>query len=94
MTDLGYESASVLFLISRVGTGKQAQNFVEKLGNDPTVGSTVYVCKSDLAMKRSVFERVGDDDEYTALVSRFIPQISIQLSNTPRYPLIMSTFFS
>lgn len=69
MADLGYESASVVFLISRVGTGKQAQKFVEELGNDPIVGTTVYVSKSDLALKRSVFERVGDDEEYTRMVS-------------------------
>jgi hypothetical protein len=94
MADLGYESASVVFLISRVGTGKQAQKFVEELGNDPTVGSTVYVSKSDLALKRSVFKRIRDDNEYTAMVSRFTAQISTQLSNTPRYPLTMSTFFS
>ena len=80
MADLGYESASVVFLISRVGTGKQAQKFVEELGNDPIVGSTVYVSASDLALKRSVFERVEDDEEYTVLVSRFTEQISIQLS--------------
>jgi len=70
MEKLGYESASVVFLISRVGTSQQAQKFVEELGNDPDVGTIVYVSKSDLTLKRSVFKGIEDDNEYTRMVSR------------------------
>jgi hypothetical protein len=69
MERLGYDNTSVLFLISRVGTSKEAQQFVQDIGNDPSIGSTVYVSPSDLAAKRDVFKRSGDSNAYTLLVS-------------------------
>lgn len=70
MERLGYDDASVIFLISRVGTSKKAQQFVQGLGNDPSIGSTVYVSPSDLAAKRAVLKNSGDNDAYTVLVSK------------------------
>ena len=71
MERLGYDNASVVFLISRVGTSEEARQFVQGLGNDPSIGSTVYVSPSDLAAKRAAFERSGDNNAYTLLVSNY-----------------------
>src|SRR5579871_5843921 len=69
MKRLGYDDASVIFLISRVGTSEEAKQFVQGLGEDPIIGNTVYVSPSDLAAKRAVYEKSGDNDAYTILVS-------------------------
>lgn len=69
MEELLYQAASVVFLISRVGTSEQARKFLDELRNDPFVGSTVYASPDDLALKREAFRRSGDDTGYTALVS-------------------------
>jgi hypothetical protein len=68
----GYDDASVIYLISRVGTSKGAQQFVQGLGNDPSIGSTVFVCPSDLAAKRAVLKKSGDNNAYTVLVSKLL----------------------
>ena len=69
MKRLGYDNASVVFLVSRVGTSEKARQFVEGLGNDPSIGSTVYVSPMDLAAKRAAFKKSGDNNAYTLLVS-------------------------
>ena len=68
MKQLDYDDAAVIFLISRVGTSEEARQFVQGLGDDPTIGSTVYVAPGDLAAKRAVYEKSGDNNAYTALV--------------------------
>jgi hypothetical protein len=68
MEQLRYDNASVVFLISRVGTSESARLFIQGLGEDPIIGSTVYVSHSDLAAKKAAFERSGDNDAYTILV--------------------------
>ncbi len=68
MKQLGYGDAAVIFLISRVGTSEGARQFVQGLGEDATIGSTVYVSPSDLAAKRAVYEKSGDNNAYTVLV--------------------------
>lgn len=69
MARLAYDDASVAFLISRVGTDERARQFVQGLGDDPSIGSIVYVSPSDLAAKRAVFVKSGDNNAYTVLVS-------------------------
>jgi len=71
MDRLGYDNASVIFLVSRVGTSEKAKRFIQGLGNDPSIGSTVYVSPGDLAAKRAAFERSGDNNAYTLLVRTF-----------------------
>lgn len=68
MKHLGYGDAAVIFLVSRVGTSEEARRFVQGLGEDAAVGSTVYVSPSDLAAKRAVYEKSGPDNAYTVLV--------------------------
>lgn len=63
-----YDKASVIYLISRVGSSTEARQFIQGLGEDPQIGSTVYVSTLDLASKRAIYEGRGDD-EYTSLVS-------------------------
>ena len=72
MDRLGYGYASVVFLISRVGTSEDARQFIQGIGNDPIIGSTVYVSLGDLAAKKTVFEKSRDDNAYTLLVSVFV----------------------
>jgi hypothetical protein len=69
MKRLKYDDASVIFLISRVGTSEEARQFVQGLGKDPSIGSTVYVSPGDLAAKRAVYQKSGDNNAYTVLVS-------------------------
>jgi hypothetical protein len=80
MERLGYNNASVIFLISRVGTSEEARQFVKGLGEDYRIGSTVYVSPSDLALKRAAFERSGDNNAYTLLVSIIPMYIVTQIS--------------
>ena len=67
-----YGPASVLYLISRVGTDETARRYVEALANDKDIGSAVYVTPADLglAAKRTVFLNSENDAAYTRLVSR------------------------
>jgi hypothetical protein len=69
MEDLRYDDASIVFIISRVGTNEGARQFVKGLGDDSIIGRMVYVCPSDLGSKRAAFERSGDNDNYTIEVS-------------------------
>lgn len=80
MERLDYSNASVVFLISRVGTSEEARQFVKGLGEDRSIGSTVYVSPSDLALKRAAFKRSGDDNAYTLLVSIITTCIVTQIS--------------
>ena len=69
MRKLGYTDASLVFLISRVGTSEVARVFVEGLGNDTYIGQAVYVSPADLQLKRAAFQNSGNDIGYTELVS-------------------------
>lgn len=69
MERLGYDDASVIFLISRIGTSEKALQFVWGLGRDHSIGSTVYVSPNDLAAKKAVYKNIGDNNAYTELVS-------------------------
>jgi hypothetical protein len=77
MEDLGYDDASIIFIISRVGTSEGARQFVKGLGDDSIIGRMVYVCPSDLgSSKRAAFERSRDNDEYTLEVSVIFAQVA------------------
>jgi hypothetical protein len=80
MEDLRYDDASIIFLISRVGTSEGARQFVEGLGHDSIIGRMVYVCPSDLGSKRAAFDRSGNNDEYTLEVSAVFAQVASYLS--------------
>jgi hypothetical protein len=87
MENLRYDDASIIFIISRVGTGEGARQFVNRLGNDSIIGRMVYVCPSDLGSKTAPFERSGDNDEYTLEVSVIFAQVASYLSYMFRYSL-------
>jgi hypothetical protein len=89
MKNLGYDSASIIFIISRVGTNEEARKFVKGLGDDSAIGRMVYVCPSDLGSKRAVFERSKENDEYTLEVSVIFAQAAVYLSYMFRYSLII-----
>jgi hypothetical protein len=77
MEGLRYDDASIIFIISRVGTSEEARRFVNGLGDDSIIGRMVYVCPSDLGSKRAAFERSGGNDEYTLEVSVIFVQVAI-----------------
>lgn len=68
MVWLGYDPATVVFLITRVGTSQDAIKFVEELSADDQIGSMIYASGKDLATKRSAFLRTNGEAGYTALV--------------------------
>ncbi|KAF2184563.1 hypothetical protein K469DRAFT_666366 [Zopfia rhizophila CBS 207.26] len=81
MERLGYNNASVVFLISRVGTSETARQFVEGLGNDSRIGNTVYVSENDMALKRAAFENSGDNNGYTLLLIKlFLAALQVRTS--------------
>ncbi|KAN0098672.1 hypothetical protein V8E51_014335 [Hyaloscypha variabilis] len=68
MKELDYGDAAVVYLISRVGSSKDARVFVEGLGKDELVGSIVYVSPHDLQFKWAAFRRTAHNIAYTELL--------------------------
>ncbi len=65
----GYKKAAAIFLISRVGTSKDARKFLDELRNDREVGHMVYSSKEDLNEKWEEFKAGENNSAYTAWVS-------------------------
>jgi hypothetical protein len=86
MEDLRYDDASIIFIISRVGTSEEAQRFVKGLGDDSSIGRMVYVCPSDLGSKRAAFKS-GENDEYTLEVGAIFIQVASYFLYAFRYLL-------
>jgi hypothetical protein len=80
MKELRYDDASIIFIISRVGTSEGARQFVKGLGDDPIIGRMVYVCPNDLGSKRAAFERIGDNNKYSLEVSVIVAHVASYLS--------------
>ncbi|KAF1981824.1 hypothetical protein K402DRAFT_408161 [Aulographum hederae CBS 113979] len=79
MRHLGYQDASVVFLIARVGNNEEARKFIEDLGKDALVGDSVYVSPDDLASKRAAFEKSGANKAYTeTLVKLFLSALEVR----------------
>jgi hypothetical protein len=66
-----------VFLISRVGTSREAKKFLDDLGNDKVAGHMIYSSPFDLDEKREMFQAEGSDAAYTALVSLLCPTLTV-----------------
>jgi hypothetical protein len=64
----GYEPASSIFLLSRVGTSESARQFIANIGEDATVGDIVYTSPDDIMLKQAAFLRANNSRGYSDLV--------------------------
>ena len=61
--------ASVVFLISRVGNNKEAAAFLNGLDKNKELNEVLYCCKEKIDDRQAVFQRVGNDVNYSSFVS-------------------------
>jgi uncharacterized protein (DUF608 family) len=64
-----FGEAAVVFIISRVGSSLEAEEFLDELDNDEELKEWVYCSKDRLDEQSAVIQRVKDDVKYTKNVS-------------------------
>ncbi|KAK0656593.1 hypothetical protein B0T16DRAFT_452146 [Cercophora newfieldiana] len=75
-----YGNAAVVFIVSRIGSDPQAEEFIRKLGADPQAGSMVFCCKDMLDEQMDVFQRVNDRRYTGWLMKLFLEALDTQTS--------------
>jgi hypothetical protein len=67
-----FGEAAVVFIISRVGSSLEAEEFLDELDSNEELKEWVYCSKDRLDEQNAVFQRVKDDVKYTKMVSSLI----------------------
>ncbi|KAE8356050.1 hypothetical protein BDV28DRAFT_127849 [Aspergillus coremiiformis] len=74
LSQLPFEPASAIFIISRVGNDPDAEIFLSDLRMSKDLEGMLYCCKQQLDLQQEVFRRAGNGNQYSSFLIKLFSE--------------------